>query len=768
MDSGVPMGMPGTGDNHVVTYGFSTGNLTEFSLPKIDRLPREPIGPAVLPYAPLMLAIFSIAYTYMDKLLHDVLLPRIYGGLYHNQTESQRKGFVMHHSGLIATGLIILVGIVPTMAVLAGNNNFSDPIVAGSGITFGDYILVPAMAYCGMYVGEMFFLRDAPGSVPIIHHIAVLLVSLTTVGITGNVDKNPSATVSFYIIASWCVFDLVSDLPIHAGLILWRCVRNVKSARSLSKIMRFMALWRLAMTLSNLGVSVYLFHSAWYKLSTIWSVVVPVAGWIWLFAQIQSAHTLYLISQRVRHECRHAARGADGSSSSINEKSLVEEGGPPRSGMLFSDPAYAGLTLGTTLLSYSHASGRVLTRSHLVIIGVGLAIGLTMLLIRYFTQDPSGVPGLAARRLGVFASDAKEEGRRSVFTRDAKEDGREIAGPVTSQLTEAAATSAFMATLGKGAPGVAARNFNDQVEDVPENPEQLEEPSFPTMPPQDTVGQPAGDNGIFVRDSKKDNRFAPDARRSIFVRDSKKDNRFAPDARRGIFVRDTKANNRFEPDERRRDNGVFVRNAKEEGPDRRDNGVFVRNAKEEGPDRRDNGVFVRNAKEEGPDRRNNSVFVRNAKEEGPDRRDDEVLTTPAVGNTDVATAAEIDPVPSAVNSADDPSNANGFSTGSIAQEEENKNESSSSGARRRRRHQQKRRANSGLDAKPNECVSGVAEKFHLSDEQVIAAARERIGDPNLSMSGLNALSDQLGYHIPLAPTQHPQHCMRARAIKRRG
>ncbi|KAK8860065.1 hypothetical protein PGQ11_010799 [Apiospora arundinis] len=712
MDSGVPMGMPGTGDNHVVTYGFSTGNLTDFSLPKIDRLPREPIGPAVLPYAPLMLAIFSIAYTYMDKLLHDVLLPRIYGGLYHNQTESQRKGFVMHHSGLIATGLIILVGIVPTMAVLAGNNNFSDPIVAGSGITFGDYILVPAMAYCGMYVGEMFFLRDAPGSVPIIHHIAVLLVSLTTVGITGNVDKNPSATVSFYIIASWCVFDLVSDLPIHAGLILWRCVRNVKSARSLSKIMRFMALWRLAMTLSNLGVSVYLFHSAWYKLSTIWSVVVPVAGWIWLFAQIQSAHTLYLISQRVRHECRHAARGADGSSSSINEKSLVEEGGPPRSGMLFSDPAYAGLTLGTTLLSYSHASGRVLTRSHLDIIGVGLAIGLTMLLIRYFTQDPSGVPGLAARRLGVFASDAKEEGRRSVFTRDAKEDGREIAGPVTSQLTEAAATSAFMATLGKGAPGVAARNFNDQVEDVPENPEQLEEPSFPNMPPQDTVGQPAGDNGIFVRDSKKDNRFAPDARRSI-------------------FVRDTKANNRFEPDERRRDNGVFVRNAKEEGPDRRDN-----------------GVFVRNAKEEGPDRRNNSVFVRNAKEEGPDRRDDEVLTTSAVGNTDVATAAEIDPVPSAVNSADDPSNANGFSTGSTAQEEENKNESSSSGARRRRRHQQKRRANSGLDAKPNECVSGVAEKFHLSDEQVIAAARERIGDPNLSMSGLNALSDQLGCHIP--------------------
>ncbi|KAK7994136.1 hypothetical protein PG989_007517 [Apiospora arundinis] len=746
MDSGVPMGMPGTGDNHVVTYGFSTGNLTDFSLPKIDRLPREPIGPAVLPYAPLMLAIFSIAYTYMDKLLHDVLLPRIYGGLYHNQTESQRKGFVMHHSGLIATGLIILVGIVPTMAVLAGNNNFSDPLVAGSGITFGDYILVPAMAYCGMYVGEMFFLRDAPGSVPIIHHIAVLLVSLTTVGITGNVDKNPSATVSFYIIASWCVFDLVSDLPIHAGLILWRCVRNVKSARSLSKIMRFMALWRLAMTLSNLGVSVYLFHSAWYKLSTIWSVVVPVAGWIWLFAQIQSAHTLYLISQRVRHECRHAAPGADGSSSSINEKSLVEEGGPPRSGMLFSDPAYAGLTLGTTLLSYSHASGRVLTRSHLVIIGVGLAIGLTMLLIRYFTQDPSGVPGLAARRLGVFASDAKEEGRRSVFTRDAKEDGREIAGPVTSQLTEAAATSAFMATLGKGAPGVAARNFNDQVEDVPENPEQLEEPSFPNMPPQDTVGQPAGDNGIFVRDSKKDNRFEPDERRSIFVRDTKANNRFEPDERRrdnGVFVRNAKEEG---PD--RRDNGVFVRNAKEEGPDRRDNGVFVRNAKEEGPDRRDNGVFVRNAKEEGPDRRDNGVFVRNAKEEGPDRRDDEVLTTPAVGNTDVATAAEIEPVPSAVNSADDPSNANGFSTGSIAQEEENKNESSSSGARRRRRHQQKRRANSGLDAKPNECVSGVAEKFHLSDEQVIAAARERIGDPNLSMSGLNALSDQLGCHIP--------------------
>ncbi|KAK8054504.1 hypothetical protein PG994_009571 [Apiospora phragmitis] len=371
-------------------------NASTAHLPKIDRMPIEAVAPALLPFAPLMLAISAVGYLYFDKLLHSVILPRIYGRMFITQDTYQRNTFAMHHNTLVTWGLMFLLGIGPLMSVLVGDHTFSSPLVSGSGVTTGDYIFVIAMAYCGTYIGEIFLRRDHPGLIPKIHHFAVLLVALTTVGITGDIEKNRSATVSFYMVAVWCLFDVFSDIPIHVGLILWRCVRDYASARTLSKVMRYLALWRLATTLLELAVTIYLFYSVWRKFSTTWCVLAPMAGWIWFYAQLQSAHAMYYISSRVRRE-HAAAMLAEG-----KDKSLEEEGGPPRSGIFFNDPAYAGLTLGTTLLSYTHASssGGLLSGGRtqlLVLLGVGLAVGVAMLAVRFFTQDSTGLAGLAAR-----------------------------------------------------------------------------------------------------------------------------------------------------------------------------------------------------------------------------------------------------------------------------------------------------------------------------------------------------------------------------------
>ncbi|KAK8045780.1 hypothetical protein PG996_013844 [Apiospora saccharicola] len=387
--------------SHSAALNGSEYGMVDVNAAKIARMDREAVAPGLLPYAPLLLAVFCIAYMYFDKLLHSKILPRIYGNLFTSQDLSQRQTFALHHNAILAFGLTLLFGVGPLLRVVAGEGAYSDPLFSGSPLTLGGCILVPAIGYCATYLGEMFIRRDQPGMIPKLHHISVLLVALSTIGITGDVEHNRSATVSFYIISVWCLFDIVTELPVHAGMVAWRCARNHASARTLSNVMLYLALWRLSMLLANLGVSVYLIYSAWRKLSTIWCVLAPMAGWVWFYAQLQSAHVLYGISRRVSREWRVAAtEGGSGGDS----KEAAEDGLPPRSGMLFNDPAYAGLTLGTTLLSYTHASGASQgllsnpNRTHLLVLaGVALVVGLAMLLVRYFTQDAEGVAGLAAR-----------------------------------------------------------------------------------------------------------------------------------------------------------------------------------------------------------------------------------------------------------------------------------------------------------------------------------------------------------------------------------
>ncbi|KAK8137303.1 hypothetical protein PG984_005243 [Apiospora sp. TS-2023a] len=368
--------------SHSAALNGSEYGIVDANAAKIARMDREAVAPGLLPYAPLLLAVFCIAYMYFDKFLHSKILPRIYGNLFTSQDLSQRLTFALHHNAILAFGLTLLFGVGPLLRVVAAEGAYSDPLFSGSPLTLGGCILVPAIGYCATYLGEMFIRRNQPGMIPKLHHISVLLVALSTIGITGDVEHNRSATVSFYIISVWCLFDIVTELPVHAGMVAWRCARNHASVRTLSNVMLYLALWRLSMLLANLGVSVYLIYSAWRKLSTIWC----------------SAHVLYGISRRVSREWRVAA--TEGSDS----KEAEEDGLPPRSGMLFNDPAYAGLTLGTTLLSYTHASGASQgllsnpNRTHLlVLVAVALVVGLTMLLVRYFTQDAEGVAGLAAR-----------------------------------------------------------------------------------------------------------------------------------------------------------------------------------------------------------------------------------------------------------------------------------------------------------------------------------------------------------------------------------
>ncbi|KAK8036262.1 hypothetical protein PG993_008876 [Apiospora rasikravindrae] len=395
MDSHTSFDMPASGVGSTPEHASADpvqSALGAVYLSKIERMPREAVAQAVLPFAPLLLAFFSIGYVYMNKLLHSAILPRIYGRLFTDQDDGHRFGFAMHHNMLVTHGLLILLSIVPTMRILVGDAFYSDPLVSGSTVTIGDYLVFIALAYCGGYLGDLFLYREYPSLLAKLHHVAVLLVALTTLGILGDVEKNRSAIVSSYMILVWYTWDMVSELPLHAGLIIWRCVRNYASAPALSKMMRYLALWRLAAVLAELGVTVYLMYSAWRKFSTVWTVLAPMACWLWFYLQLQSAHTLYGISSRIRRE--HAV-GARSDKENDNAMSLEEEGGPPRSGMLFTDPAYVGLTLGTTLLSYTHASG---TRSHLhLLVAGGLATGAAMLLVRYFTQDSTGMAGLAAR-----------------------------------------------------------------------------------------------------------------------------------------------------------------------------------------------------------------------------------------------------------------------------------------------------------------------------------------------------------------------------------
>ncbi|KAK8118083.1 uncharacterized protein PG998_006364 [Apiospora kogelbergensis] len=381
-------------------------NATNMHLPAIDRLPLQAISPAVLPFAPLILVIFSVAYAHLELFMQHVILPRLYGKTFTTQDKDHQSSFVMHHCALAVFIPLLGLSLMPLISILSGLKTFSDPVSDGSGVTFGDFITVSGLAYCGLYVFQMIHQRQCMSFSTLLHHVSLLLVALGTIGMTGDVAKHQSATVSFYIISVWSFFDVVTDIVIHGGLIRYRYVSQRNSnPRERSNIMHALALWRLVACMANLGATVYLLYAAWHKLSTTWAVGVSVGGWIWLFAQLQSAHVMYMISRQVWHDHRKAAAAARAAFDD-DEKRLVvgaeEEGAPPRSAVLFNDPAYAVLSVGTTLFAYSHASGHVVSRSHLAIVSVGIAVGVAMFLIRYFSHDVASTT-LEQAAGGIFA-----------------------------------------------------------------------------------------------------------------------------------------------------------------------------------------------------------------------------------------------------------------------------------------------------------------------------------------------------------------------------
>ena len=135
-------------------------------------------------------------------LLEGFILPRIYGHIYKNLNETNRRGFVNHHLAGAAKIFLCFFTAYPFMSVAFGNANFNTPLHAHSAVTMGDAMIVSSQIFVGMYMTELLF-RSKLSPVAVGHHVGAIVITQAAIAISLNAVHERDATIEFILCFFW-------------------------------------------------------------------------------------------------------------------------------------------------------------------------------------------------------------------------------------------------------------------------------------------------------------------------------------------------------------------------------------------------------------------------------------------------------------------------------------------------------------------------------------------------------------------------------------
>jgi hypothetical protein len=135
-------------------------------------------------------------------LLEGFILPRIYGHIYKNLNETNRRGFVNHHLAGAAKIFLCFFTAYPFMSVAFGNANFNTPLHAHSEVTMGDAMIVSSQIFVGMYLTELLF-RSKLSPVAVGHHVGAIVITQAAIAISLNAVHERDATIEFILCFFW-------------------------------------------------------------------------------------------------------------------------------------------------------------------------------------------------------------------------------------------------------------------------------------------------------------------------------------------------------------------------------------------------------------------------------------------------------------------------------------------------------------------------------------------------------------------------------------
>ncbi|KAJ5335055.1 hypothetical protein N7452_007458 [Penicillium brevicompactum] len=256
------------------------------------------LGPisVLAPFSALIISITLVIFFLIRYyVLEGFLIRRIYGSIYTDMTELNRRGFINHHIAGVTKLIILIVAAYPFVSVTFGSGRFQTPFVKGSPVTLGDMLVVVAQMLIGMYIFELIY-RAKLSPVAVLHHMGTILIGQSAIAISLRSLREQDAYIEFILCTVWGAFDIISEFFPHVAIILYRVFPD--RHRFLSRVFLLSCFTTATGTLCETIVTMWLFGSLWSQWRLAFKVVTPLLHIAFSAAQVHGSIVFWRMHRR--------------------------------------------------------------------------------------------------------------------------------------------------------------------------------------------------------------------------------------------------------------------------------------------------------------------------------------------------------------------------------------------------------------------------------------------------------------------------------------
>lgn len=168
----------------------------------IQHKPLESIS-VLAPFSALIISIILvILFLIRFYVLEAFLIKWLYGPIFTNLSEVNRRGFINHHIAGVTKIIILAMAAYPFLCVTFGKSTFHTPYSGSHTVTMGDMLIVVAQMLIAMYIFELLY-RVKLSPVAVLHHIGTILIGQSAIAISLRLAREPDASIEFILCTVW-------------------------------------------------------------------------------------------------------------------------------------------------------------------------------------------------------------------------------------------------------------------------------------------------------------------------------------------------------------------------------------------------------------------------------------------------------------------------------------------------------------------------------------------------------------------------------------
>jgi hypothetical protein len=170
----------------------------------LEKKPLEPIS-KLAPFSALIISLILVIFFLIRYyILEGFLINRLYGRIYTDLDDKDRRGFINHHIAGVTKFIILAIAAYPFVCITFGKATFNSLYAPhlNSSVTMGDILVVIAQMLIGMYVFELIY-RAKLSPVAVSHHIGTIIIGQSAIAISLKLAREPDADIEFILCTVW-------------------------------------------------------------------------------------------------------------------------------------------------------------------------------------------------------------------------------------------------------------------------------------------------------------------------------------------------------------------------------------------------------------------------------------------------------------------------------------------------------------------------------------------------------------------------------------